>query len=715
MMSTPDAEIHLGVRPAIKVSHLAIRNPRLTMNSRTCKFSSLPTALARHSASSLTALRWLTTATLSCLLAASATVWGQTWSWMGAGGTVAMPKSGNWSAAGNWAPAGPPNSANNTALVFNDAGRQGRYTSTVDPAGLGAANNPFNLTTLTFGPPPAGQGATGIKIGYPPPFPPAASLHIMKVPVINQNSPGTVFVDVPLSVDLGLQYFPAAGTGMTTLNQPISDGNPFGGVFVIGADSTSGPLVLNSANTFTGPTAVFTSGTLFIVNGALGLGTKGYNGFSPGLTMNATATIGAAFPFREAAGEVSHPVLAGVPVSITGNANYGNPSFIEVPLGNTDPFRYSHIMSTLSFDKGATLSANVTINVLSTSVNSALPITRPGKIVALNQPVVVTYAAGTTADNQLIINGLSGDFNVTLTGGGIFQLRSPNANFGVNAGGNITINSGTLYLNNSALSGSVTVNPAGLIKGTGKIMNAKFGPQNPVPGAVINRGGGIRPGDDPGVLTISNGLEIAGGTLYADLLGPDVVGSPDGYSQLQVNGGTAVTNGILAISLDYTPGVNDVFFLIDNQDSTPFAGSFTNTYGIYDPIAGVTNTFIDVVNHLTGQIFTFQVSTTGDAENENPDSLTGNDLVLYNAQATPNVATFPPANAGIYPQADGSIQISAGSFPGQTYVLQATPQLAPLAWTAIATNTADMNGACDFTDSNSANYLMQFYRIVSGN
>jgi hypothetical protein len=61
---------------------------------------------------------------------------------------------------------------------------------------------------------------------------------------------------------------------------------------------------------------------------------------------------------------------------------------------------------------------------------------------------------------------------------------------------------------------------------------------------------------------------------------------------------------------------------------------------------------------------------------------------------------------------NGNVQIVAsGGISGQTYVLEAST--GQQQWTAISTNTADINGTFPFVDSDAKNHQIRFYRTVT--
>ena len=69
---------------------------------------------------------------------------------------------------------------------------------------------------------------------------------------------------------------------------------------------------------------------------------------------------------------------------------------------------------------------------------------------------------------------------------------------------------------------------------------------------------------------------------------------------------------------------------------------------------------------------------------------------------------LPGAQMQINAAAGGQFTLTVAGPAGQTYAIEATPDLAT--WTTIATVTVDGSGALAFTDTNAANYSQRFYR-----
>jgi hypothetical protein len=75
----------------------------------------------------------------------------------------------------------------------------------------------------------------------------------------------------------------------------------------------------------------------------------------------------------------------------------------------------------------------------------------------------------------------------------------------------------------------------------------------------------------------------------------------------------------------------------------------------------------------------------------------------------------PPTNAiaSTVVNGNGSVTLSFVGVPDYTYLVEATLDLTPpVVWTPVSTNTADINGLWQFTDTQATNYTQRFYRSV---
>ncbi len=63
-----------------------------------------------------------------------------------------------------------------------------------------------------------------------------------------------------------------------------------------------------------------------------------------------------------------------------------------------------------------------------------------------------------------------------------------------------------------------------------------------------------------------------------------------------------------------------------------------------------------------------------------------------------------------YSTAAGVFQLLLSGQPGQTYVIQMSPNL--IDWTDVLTNVAALNGTVKYTDTTASNAVQRFYRGV---
>jgi hypothetical protein len=70
----------------------------------------------------------------------------------------------------------------------------------------------------------------------------------------------------------------------------------------------------------------------------------------------------------------------------------------------------------------------------------------------------------------------------------------------------------------------------------------------------------------------------------------------------------------------------------------------------------------------------------------------------------------PPAITSLKCLPDGSASLSCAGVAGQTFYVQATPDLGSPAWTTISTNSTDAAGACLVVETGGANHSSRFYR-----
>jgi autotransporter-associated beta strand protein len=281
--------------------------------------------------------------------------------------------------------------------------------------------------------------------------------------------------------------------------------------------------------------------------------------------------------------------------------------------------------------------------------------------VALNG-VAAILSVGYDNSSTIFDGQVTGSGGIAKVGPGTLSLNGNNS-----YSGQTLINAGGLIVNGSQLASTVTVDPLGLLGGTGSV------------GDLIG-GGTISPGLSPGILGCSDATFSSNTTFHVELNGP----TPGiGYDQLSANNVNLA--GTLDIALGFTPGPNDSFIVINNLGSAPIAGTFNGLPEGGSLVVGQTE---------------FRITYTGGSGS--------NDVVLASVSA-PTVPTI-----SIHVLNDGAAEISGTGQTGHVYVIETTDSLAaPVSWTSIVTNTFDAGGAFTFTDTNALPAAIRFYRIFS--
>ena len=163
-------------------------------------------------------------------------------------------------------------------------------------------------------------------------------------------------------------------------------------------------------------------------------------------------------------------------------------------------------------------------------------------------------------NGQEIANIISGTGSVTKSGTGVIALTGANTYFG-----DTTVSGGELIVNGSIASSPVVVSSGAFLSGIGAIGGK----------VTINDGGNLNPGNSPGTITFSNGLDMDG-------IWTEEIAALDSVDKIIVTGDAVFTNtSFLNIALldGYTPEVNDTF------DILTATGAITG----YDLISGITS------------------------------------------------------------------------------------------------------------------------------
>jgi autotransporter-associated beta strand protein len=175
------------------------------------------------------------------------------------------------------------------------------------------------------------------------------------------------------------------------------------------------------------------------------------------------------------------------------------------------------------------------------------------------QTVTFNVASGTDEQSDLKVTGtLWNSGNVIKTGDGRLELTGEQQYVGTT-----TVSGGSLIINgNISTSTLTTVETGATIAGSGTT------------GALtVNAGAFINPGNSPGIL--NTGDYSQAGTLIAEING---ITAGTQHDQLNVTGSVTLSGALsldtLNAGIDYV--LNDVIFLILNDDSDAVAGAFSN-------------------------------------------------------------------------------------------------------------------------------------------
>jgi autotransporter-associated beta strand protein len=269
-------------------------------------------------------------------------------------------------------------------------------------------------------------------------------------------------------------------------------------------------------------------------------------------------------------------------------------------------------------------------------------------------------------NSSLVVSGLvSGAGSFTKRGGGTLALNAGNT-----YAGTTVLAEGMLLINGMQPNSSIQLS-GGALGGIGRV------------GQVIASGPGLKavnPGTAIGLLTTSNVIFNSFTRLEVELNGTTAGSAHD---QLRVQGTVALGNCELVPRLG--PGVSAGLTLriLDNDGVDPIVGAFAGL-----PEGGVMETTSRLLVRVTYQ--------GGD----------GNDVDL-------RVLNPPPLVDSIARLATGFMQIQGHGVPNVLYTLEASTNLQPGSWSAIAADLVDGNGLFELIDVDSTNHPMRFYRVSS--
>jgi autotransporter-associated beta strand protein len=478
------------------------------------------------------------------------------------------------------------------------------------------------------------------------------------------------------------------GTGGGYLNDNINASQTYGGVIsgsgsltkIGGGGGTGGALILNGANTYTGPTVVS--------QGVLGLGSAGSIASSSAVTVaqGATFDVSAQSTWAPSSGftfQGAGTTVGGTAATIKGAAN-AVMDFSSSPIAliytpsttNSDTLHPSLYVSQgrLEFSPATTISISNASSLAIGVGDYLLMAQASGTISNMPNPVPslsgTSFAAGTT--NYLLTNGanlfLIVAHTTTTTLGSLTQSTY---------GGQVTF--------------TATVSPS------------------PSGGKVQFYDGGVALGSP---VTVSSGTAsyttsaLAGGdhAITAAYGGVTLYGASTSSAATQTVAGAPLS--ITAKAQSKTYGQTVAF----GSGSTNFtAAGLLNV----DTVGSVTLSVSGNAGAADAAVGTYALT---------PSAATGGTFSPGNYNITYNPGTLTvslPANTtpvtitGPVMQNDGTMQLTFSGVPGYTYFIQATCDIeSPIDWTTIGTNTADTNGLFNFTDEASTNYPVRYYRTI---
>ena len=134
--------------------------------------------------------------------------------------------------------------------------------------------------------------------------------------------------------------------------------------------------------------------------------------------------------------------------------------------------------------------------------------------------------------------------------------------------------------------------------------------------------------------------------------------------------------------------------------------------------AGATASFSPSPVHFTGPLPLSETSTLTISTSDYTPlgiynfTVTGDDGSSQNVKIGAGILTIGVGVASLQMLPDYSTKITCTGVPGQSYLIQATTNLTTPDWTAIATNTADVNSLFSYIDLDAKTCPCRFYRTA---
>ena len=384
-------------------------------------------------------------------------------------------------------------------------------------------------------------------------------------------------------------YSITGGTGRiqtSTANQElvfaVQTGTLSVGAFV-GASGSTGPVTKSGAGTLAISSLNNYTGATYVNQGVLQLRSATAAGTATN-TLNAGIIVQ-----NNAALELANSAIIGAEALTITGTGVSNGGALRNVASNTSSYAGAITIGT----GGARINSDGTLLTLSGGVTTSL----------FNN---VTFGgAGNTTVSTVAISGAGG---LVKDGAGTTTLATGTTHTYTGA---TTVSDGKLVVNGNISTSVLTTVQTG----------ATLGGSGTVGALTINASGFHNPGNSPAIQNTGNyslagslGIEITGNT-------PGV----GGYDQVNTTGSVTLS-GLLAVTMSYTPGANELFFILVNDSTDAIAGVFSNA-----PTDGSTYTF-------GGQ--DFQISYFGNQTSPGIGTFTGGNDVVLMAIPEPNVAAL---------------------------------------------------------------------------
>ncbi|MES2611145.1 MAG: SwmB domain-containing protein, partial [Pseudomonadota bacterium] len=430
----------------------------------------------------------------------------------------------------------------------------------------------------------AKTGAGTLELGGTNTLTGAVSVSNGTVALVNGNA-----IDNASAVTVASGATLALAGGGETIGSLAGSGNVSLGAYTltIGADNTSttfsgvissigsgivktgsGTLTLSGTNAYTGSTTV-NGGTLALSGGAAIADASAVTVASgASLTLNASETLGS-LAGAGTANLGSHTLTAGGSNTST--------TFSGALVGSGQLAKAGTGTLTLSGSNSGVFGGTIGV------ASGTLSVSGDGNLgagtITVNNGAILALTGNSTIDNAIAVSGtatiqvatgINARLEGSVTGAGSTLAKTGAGSLTLTSnGGSVeatTVSSGTLVVDGTlANTASVSVSSGATLAGSGTVATA---------GAVnVASGGTLSPGNGgAGKLTITGNLSLApGATLAVDINGT-TAGTQ--YDQVAVTGTVSVNGATLSATHGYTPGMGDIYRLIDNDVTDSITGSF---------------------------------------------------------------------------------------------------------------------------------------------